>query len=57
IIQELLFHPSIPAVMLNCKTLVIVVDTEVYICDISNVWFLHIIKTVPNPRGEHGLCF
>ncbi|KAI6097105.1 hypothetical protein EDD16DRAFT_1527753 [Pisolithus croceorrhizus] len=36
--------------MLNCKTLVIVVDTEVYICDISNVWFLHIIKTVPNPR-------
>ncbi|KAI6103322.1 hypothetical protein EDD16DRAFT_1469976, partial [Pisolithus croceorrhizus] len=53
---ELLFHPSIPAITLNHKTLVIVVNTEIYICNISNVWFLHIIKTAPNPRGEHGTC-
>ncbi|KAI6106997.1 hypothetical protein EDD16DRAFT_1489487, partial [Pisolithus croceorrhizus] len=51
---ELLFHSSILAIKLNHKTLVIIVDTKIYICDISNALLLHITKTVPNPGGEHG---
>jgi autophagy-related protein 18 len=50
-ICELLFPSSILAVKLNRKTLVIVLETEIYIYDISNMRLLHVIETTPNPEG------
>lgn len=52
-ICELLFPSSILAVKLNRKTLVIVLETEIYIYDISNMRLLHVIETTPNPEGEY----
>ena len=51
-ICELLFPSSILAVKLNRKTLVIVLETEIYIYDISNMRLLHVIETIPNPEGQ-----
>ena len=51
-ICELLFPSSILAVKLNRKTLVIVLEVEIYIYDISNMKLLHVIETTPNPNGE-----
>lgn len=51
-ICELLFPSSILAVKLNRKTLVIVLEVEIYIYDISNMKLLHVIETPPNPNGE-----
>ncbi|KAH9948035.1 WD40 repeat-like protein [Amylocystis lapponica] len=48
-ICELLFPSSILAVKLNRKTLVIVLEVEIYIYDISNMRLLHVIETTPNP--------
>ncbi|KAJ6620219.1 WD40-repeat-containing domain protein [Mycena sp. CBHHK59/15] len=48
-ICELLFPSSILAVKLNRKTLVIVLETEIYVYDISNMRLLHVIETQPNP--------
>ncbi|KAG8906561.1 autophagy protein [Tulasnella sp. 403] len=48
-ICELLFPSSILAVKLNRKTLVIVLETEIYIYDISNMKLLHVIETAKNP--------
>ncbi|KAJ7664432.1 WD40 repeat-like protein [Mycena polygramma] len=48
-ICELLFPSSILAVKLNRKTLVIVLETEIYVYDISNMRLLHVIETLPNP--------
>lgn len=50
-ICELLFPSSILAVKLNRKTLVIVLETEIYIYDISNMRLLHVIETAPNPEA------
>ncbi|KAJ7448385.1 hypothetical protein FB451DRAFT_1147602 [Mycena latifolia] len=50
-ICELLFPSSILAVKLNRKTLVIVLETEIYVYDISNMRLLHVIETVPNPEA------
>jgi autophagy-related protein 18 len=50
-ICELLFPSSILAVKLNRKTLVIILETEIYVYDISNMRLLHVIETVPNPDG------
>jgi autophagy-related protein 18 len=50
-ICELLFPSSILAVKLNRKTIVIVLETEIYIYDISNMRLLHVIETTPNPEG------
>ncbi|KAJ3566655.1 hypothetical protein NP233_g6860 [Leucocoprinus birnbaumii] len=50
-ICELLFPSSILAVKLNRKTLVIVLETEIYIYDISNMRLLHVIETTPNPEA------
>lgn len=50
-ICELLFPSSILAVKLNRKTLVIVLETEIYIYDISNMKLLHVIETAPNPEA------
>lgn len=51
-ICELLFPSSILAVKLNRKSLVIVLETEIYIYDISNMRLLHVIETTPNPEGR-----
>ena len=51
-ICELLFPSSILSVKLNRKTLVIVLEVEIYIYDISNMKLLHVIETTPNPNGE-----
>lgn len=50
-ICELLFPSSILAVKLNRKTLVIVLENEIYIYDISNMRLQHVIETTPNPEG------
>ncbi|KAI6131455.1 WD40 repeat-like protein [Pisolithus croceorrhizus] len=50
-ICELLFPSSILAVKLNRKTLVIVLETEIYIYDISNMRLLHVIETAPNSEA------
>ncbi|QRV81627.1 autophagy-related protein 18 [Ceratobasidium sp. AG-Ba] len=48
-ICELLFPSSILAVKLNRKTLVVVLEVEIYIYDISTMRLLHVIETSPNP--------
>jgi autophagy-related protein 18 len=50
-ICELLFPSSILAVKLNRKSLVIVLEMEIYVYDISNMRLLHVIETTPNPEG------
>ncbi|KAI0026830.1 WD40 repeat-like protein [Vararia minispora EC-137] len=50
-ICELLFPSSILAVKLNRKTLVIVLESEIYIYDISNMRLQHVIETPPNPEA------
>ncbi|KAJ7746646.1 WD40 repeat-like protein [Mycena metata] len=50
-ICELLFPSSILRVLLNRKTLVIVLETEIYVYDISNMRLLHVVETVPNPEA------
>ncbi|KAJ7061552.1 WD40 repeat-like protein [Mycena amicta] len=50
-ICELLFPSSILTVKLNRKTLVVVLETEIYLYDISNMRLLHVIETLPNPEG------
>ena len=50
-ICELLFPSAILAVKMNRKTIVIVLEVEIYIYDISNMRLLHVIETTPNPDG------
>ncbi|KAI0297412.1 WD40 repeat-like protein [Russula brevipes] len=50
-ICELLFPSSILAVKMNRKTLVIVLEVEIYIYDISNMRLQHVIETTPNPEA------
>ncbi|KJA13208.1 hypothetical protein HYPSUDRAFT_49986 [Hypholoma sublateritium FD-334 SS-4] len=47
-IVEMLFCTSL-IVLLNRKSLVIVLEMEIYIYDISNMRLLHVIETTPNP--------
>ncbi len=51
-ICELLFPTAILGVKLNRKRLVVVLEEEIYIYDISNMKLLHTIETSPNPQGE-----
>lgn len=53
-ICELLFPTTILAVKLNRRRLVVVLEDEIYIYDISNMKLLHTIETSPNPQGERG---
>ncbi|PWN96215.1 autophagy-related protein 18 [Tilletiopsis washingtonensis] len=50
-ICELLFPTSILAVKLNRRRLVVVLEEEIYIYDISNMKLLHTIETSPNPQA------
>lgn len=54
-ICELLFPSAILAVKLNRKSLVIVLETEIYIYDISNMRLQHVIETTPNPEAVCAL--
>ncbi|PAV20431.1 WD40 domain containing protein [Pyrrhoderma noxium] len=54
-ICELLFPSSILAVKLNRKTLVVVLENEIYIYDISNMRLMHVIETTPNPEAVCAL--
>ncbi|TDL22008.1 WD40 repeat-like protein [Rickenella mellea] len=54
-ICELLFPSSILAVKLNRKTLVVVLETEIYIYDISNMRLMHVIETTANPEAVCAL--
>ncbi len=52
-ICELLFPSTILAVKLNRKVLVVVLENEIYIYDISNMRLMHVIETTPNPEGMY----
>jgi autophagy-related protein 18 len=56
-ICELLFPSTILSVKMNRKTLVVVLEVEIYIYDISNMKLLHVIETSPNPEGESLTVF
>ncbi|KAL2024069.1 hypothetical protein VTK56DRAFT_9849 [Thermocarpiscus australiensis] len=51
IICELTFPTAILAVRLNKKRLIVVLEEEIYIYDISNMALLHTIPTSPNPNA------
>lgn len=38
---------------MNRRRLVVVLETEIYIYDISNMRLLHIIEMLPNPQGTY----
>lgn len=54
-ICELLFPTTILAVKLNRRRLVVVLEDEIYVYDISNMKLLHTIETSPNPQGPSFL--
>lgn len=51
VICELLFPTAILGVKLNRRRLVVVLENEIYIYDISNMKLLHTIETSPNPNA------
>ncbi|KAF2083375.1 autophagy protein 18 [Saccharata proteae CBS 121410] len=50
-ICELTFPTRVLAVRLNRKRLVVVLEDQIYLYDISNMKMLHTIETSPNPHG------
>lgn len=52
-ICEMTFRTAILAVRLNRKRLVVVLESELYIYDISNMQILATVQTSPNPNGTH----
>jgi autophagy-related protein 18 len=51
------FRTAILAMRLNRKRLVVVLESELYIYDISNMQMLKNEKTSPNPNGESHLQY
>lgn len=51
-ICELTFPTSILSVKLNRKRLIVVLEDQIYVYDISNMKLLHTIETSPNPNGR-----
>jgi autophagy-related protein 18 len=51
-ICEMTFRTAILAMRLNRKRLVVVLESEIYIYDISNMAMLKNEKTSPNPNGQ-----
>jgi autophagy-related protein 18 len=49
------FRTAILAMRLNRKRLVVVLESELYIYDISNMQMLKNEKTSPNPNGMFNL--
>jgi autophagy-related protein 18 len=54
-ICELIFPTSVLSVKMNRKRLIVVLETEIYIYDISSMKLLDTIETGPNPNGEFHL--
>lgn len=50
-ICELTFPTSVLAVKLNRKRLVVVLEEQIYLYDISNMKLLQTLDTSPNPGG------
>ncbi|MBW0497686.1 hypothetical protein O181_037401 [Austropuccinia psidii MF-1] len=55
-ICELTFPTSILAVKLNRRRLVVVLEEQIYVYDISNMKLLHTIETSPNPSAICALA-
>jgi autophagy-related protein 18 len=51
-ICELTFHTNILSVKINRKRLIVVLEEQLFIYDISNMKLLHTIDTIPNPTGN-----
>ncbi|CAO3625801.1 unnamed protein product [Mucor hiemalis] len=54
-ICELNFHTSILSVKMNRKRLIVVLEEQIFIYDISNMKLLHTIDTIPNPTAIAAL--
>lgn len=52
-ICELTFPTAILSVKLNRKRMVVVLEHQIYLYDISNMKLVHTIGTSPNPHGNH----
>jgi len=53
-ICELTFPTTVLAVRMNRKRLVVILEDQIYLYDISNMKLLYTIETSPNPNGS--LC-
>ena len=53
-ICELTFPTTVLAVRMNRKRLVVILEDQIYLYDISNMKLLHTIETSPNPNGMCG---
>ena len=51
LICELSFPTAVLGVRLNRRRLVVVLEEQIYVYDISNLRLLHTIETSPNPNG------
>ncbi len=51
-ICELTFPTSVLAVRMNRKRLVVILEDQIYLYDISNMKLLYTIGTSPNPNGK-----
>ena len=50
-ICELTFPTTVLAVRMNRKRLVVILEDQIYLYDISNMKLLYTIETSPNPNG------
>lgn len=53
-ICELVFPTAVLGVKLNRRRLIVILEEEIYIYDISNMKLLHTIETSPNPNGTYS---
>ena len=53
-ICELTFPTTVLAVRMNRKRLVVILEDQIYLYDISNMKLLYTIETSPNPTGMCG---
>lgn len=51
-ICELTFSTTVLAVKMNRRRLIVVLEEQIFVYDISNMKLLHTIDTSPNPNGE-----
>ena len=51
-ICELTFPTTVLAVRMNRKRLVVILEDQIYLYDISNMKLLYTIETSPNPNGS-----
>ncbi|KAK4514752.1 uncharacterized protein ATC70_002355 [Mucor velutinosus] len=50
-ICELSFHSPILSVKMNRKRLIVILESQIFVYDISNMKLLHTIDTIPNPEA------